>query len=246
MFVNLGNRAAAGAISNWKQSTVMLTKSQKILLLEMVLDKKEILFSRFNPRITREKQTSEWKKIVERLLAVGAEVKDWKALRDQHYANLLRSTKAKVDACKRSGEGAKQMNEMDELVLQILGEESGRLKPVSIEDTPVVFGDAAGITLHTGSGEPFHYTPSTTTSGMQNFQAQEAHEGASEAVLELTDHPPITSVVVVEEKPKISQKQPMDKLEESTKEILALRKRKLELEIYVLELQAKKLEKELC
>ena len=196
----------------------MLTKEQKMLLLEMVLDKKVQLFAKFGPTVTRKSQEAGWKDIPESLLAVGAEIKDWKSVRDVLYANLIRATKTKLDESSRTGAqgGIKQLNERDELVIQILGEESGKLTALKVADSAILL-------------------PGTLSATSANHELEISASGdgikleASTSNLEMEE---------IERLPKqVTKKKSMQVVEAIQGEIIDIRRRKSLLECEFLEQQ---------
>lgn len=120
----------------------MLTKEQKIVFLELLLARKSQVFGKFGPSVSYDSKRCAWEEVAEQLKITGAKFKDWKELRDLQFSNIQRATKQKLAKATKTGQGKQDaMTEIDNLVIQILGPESGKIKPLDVEDTPIVFQD---------------------------------------------------------------------------------------------------------
>lgn len=117
----------------------MLSKSQKLLLAQLVRENKTIVLAPFST-VTKKAKQKAWESILSQINGVGANVDNIKTLRDVIWANIRRSTIKKVsDSKKTCAGGSGQLSELDETVLDILGRESANLEPVKVEDTDIVF-----------------------------------------------------------------------------------------------------------
>ena len=119
-----------------------MMKSHKLKLLQLVLERKRILFGKFSPTVTKSLKIKAWNEIAVIMKEDGATFKDALDLRDNHFSNLKRCCTRKLDKAAKTGEGqGDELDDLDNLVLKIIGKESGRVKALSIEDTPIVFED---------------------------------------------------------------------------------------------------------
>ena len=117
----------------------MLSKSQKLLLAQLVRDNKSVVLAPFSSTVTKKAKQEAWESILRQLNGVGANVDNIKTLRDVIWANIRRGTIKKVSDSKKTGAGGSELTELDDTVLDILGRESANLGPVKVEDTPIVF-----------------------------------------------------------------------------------------------------------
>lgn len=116
----------------------MLSKSQKLLLAQLVRENKTIVLAPFST-VTKKAKQKAWESILSQINGVGANVDNIKTLRDVIWANI-RSTIKKVSDSKKTGAGGSgQLSELDETVLDILRREGANLEPVKVEDTDIVF-----------------------------------------------------------------------------------------------------------
>ena len=102
-----------------------MNNTEKLLFLNLVKEKKDIIFGKFSDEITRETKLQAWKDIVEQLkvyvkLAADKEVSYF---RDTVWPNLKRYTMEKRDKRKKTGESggsAIRWSETDSAVLNII------------------------------------------------------------------------------------------------------------------------------
>jgi hypothetical protein len=118
----------------------MLSKIQKILLAELVLHKKNILFSSFSPSITKELKNSTWQNILQELRSAGALLKDFQQVRDKEWPNLKNSVMKRYQESLKSGAEGKDLSKLDNLVMDILDRESPKIKGLDVDDMRVHFG----------------------------------------------------------------------------------------------------------
>ena len=117
----------------------MLSKSQKLLLAQLVRDNKSVVLAPFSSTVTKKAKQEAWESILRQLNGVRVNVDNIKTLRDVIWANIRRGTIKKVSESKKTGAGGSELTELDDTVLDILGRESANLEPVKVEDTPIVF-----------------------------------------------------------------------------------------------------------
>ena len=135
----------------------MLSKSQKLLLAQLVRENKTIVLAPFSSTVTKKAKQQAWENILSQMNGVGANVDSIKTLRDVIWANIRRSTIKKVSESKKTGAGGSgQLSELDETVLDILGRESANLEPVKVEDSEILFKKEVVVCTTPGSeGDAF-------------------------------------------------------------------------------------------
>ena len=135
----------------------MLSKSQKLLLAQLVRENKTIVLAPFSSTVTKKVKQQAWENILSQMNGVGANVDSIKTLRDVIWANIRRSTIKKVSESKKTGAGgSEQLSELDETVLDILGRESANLEPVKVKDSEILFEKEVVVCTTPGSeGDAF-------------------------------------------------------------------------------------------
>lgn len=98
----------------------MLTRPQKLLLAKLVRQHQSILFGQFSSTITKKRKEQIWEDIRLQLMAQGAELKDYTAVRDNEWGNMRRSCIKRYSSVSTQA-GWQKPNELDEIVLDILG-----------------------------------------------------------------------------------------------------------------------------
>ncbi len=119
----------------------MLTKAQKLQLAELILHKKELLFSKYSPSVTKELKNGAWDNILTQLRSGGAIIKDVSYLRDKEWSNLKNGVLKRYRASLKSGAQGDSLSPLDNLVMDILGRDSPKVKGVDIDDMAVNFGN---------------------------------------------------------------------------------------------------------
>ncbi len=102
----------------------MLTKAQKLQLAELILYKKELLFSKYSPSVTKELKNGAWDNILTQLRSGGAIIKDVSYLRDKEWSNLKNGVLKRYRASLKSGAQGDSLSPLDNLVMDILGRDS--------------------------------------------------------------------------------------------------------------------------
>ena len=75
----------------------MLTREQKLLFSRLIFNAKEILFAdSANSEVTKPEKASKWFEILMQLNSVGANIPDYKTIRDQEWSNMRRAVEKKV------------------------------------------------------------------------------------------------------------------------------------------------------
>ena len=123
----------------------MLTKGQKMQLAELLLHKKEILFGKYSPSVTKELKNSAWDNILMELRSGGAIVKDVAYLRDKDWSNLKSAVLKRYRASLKSGAQGDSLSPLDSMVMDILGRDSPKVRGVGIDDMDVNFGGGENI-----------------------------------------------------------------------------------------------------
>lgn len=114
------------------QSEKMLTHDQKLLMAQMIFNEREVLFGEFGPGLTKVEKQEKWMEILVKLNSIGANVNDYKTLRDNEWSNMRRATEKKLATLKenesKSAETKVQcrpLSTLDDIVLDILGKGRG-------------------------------------------------------------------------------------------------------------------------
>ncbi len=139
----------------------MLTKDQKIFFLRMLLERKDIALGKFSPIVTSAAKRKAWDEMAEELRAQGADV-DGSDLRRTVFQNMKKGLTAKMDHNGKTGSGkAKKLSEIEELLMQIIGQDSGKLRPLDIDDSQVIFSSFVPVVCTqssaAGDGAINHY-----------------------------------------------------------------------------------------
>jgi hypothetical protein len=69
-----------------------MDNNNKITILSLVYENKEVLFGRFSEKLTHDMKINKWKEIAEQLKSLGIFSKDWKYLRDTTWQNFRKRT----------------------------------------------------------------------------------------------------------------------------------------------------------
>jgi len=120
---------------------------QKLLFARLIFNAKEILFAdSANSEVTKPEKASKWFEILMQLNSVGANIPDYKTIRDQEWSNMRRAVEKKLASVK-ANEGKPQEEQVpirpftqtEEIVLDILGKGSGTTQKteVDLSDFPV-------------------------------------------------------------------------------------------------------------
>ena len=118
----------------------MLSKSQKLLLAHFVKENKTIVLAPFLSTVTKKDKQQARENILSLINGAGANVNNIKTLRDVIWTNIRRSTIKKVRESEKIGAGGSgQLSELEETVLDILGQESANLEPVKVDVSEIVF-----------------------------------------------------------------------------------------------------------
>ena len=82
-----------------ENASSMLTREQKLLFSRLIFNAKEILFAdSANSEVTKPEKASKWFEILMQLNSVGANIPDYKTIRDQEWSNMRRAVEKKVCA----------------------------------------------------------------------------------------------------------------------------------------------------
>ncbi len=120
----------------------MLTKENKLYLAQLVNERKDILFPPLNMKLTNQVKVSSWEEIRTALMARGAVIKDAKYLRDREWSNLSRQVAERYRNSLKTGQSGSSLSQLDNLVLDIEGRDSVKVRALNIPDNKVVFGKA--------------------------------------------------------------------------------------------------------
>ncbi|XP_047986608.1 uncharacterized protein LOC125226616 [Leguminivora glycinivorella] len=112
--------------------------NNKITILSLIYENKDTLFGRFSEKLTHEIKIKKWKEIAEQLNSLSIYNKDWKYLRDTTWQNFRKRTIEKRDNRQQTGSaGGKKCryDDVDELVLKIIGKESPVLEGLCVPES---------------------------------------------------------------------------------------------------------------
>ncbi|CAK5087429.1 unnamed protein product [Meloidogyne enterolobii] len=113
-----------------------MDENSKIVFLKAVSERKEDLFGQFSSKLTWDTKQKLWQQIFDECSASGCKgLVDAEHLRKVTWQNLQRRSKEKYDRSKKTGEGAIKFNQVDDLVLDIIGRNSDKLDGVDVSDT---------------------------------------------------------------------------------------------------------------
>lgn len=118
-----------------------MNNDEKELFLTKIREHKDVIFGKFSDLITREKKLEMWKAIVDVLKHHNVQLASEKEVgyfRDSVWPNMKRYTLEKRDRKRRTGEGggtATKFTRVDELVLDIIGENSPQVSGLNINET---------------------------------------------------------------------------------------------------------------
>ena len=79
----------------------MLSKQQKLMLVQLVRDKKAIIMAPFSATVTKKAKQDAWETIRNQMNGVGADVDSVSKLRDVIWANIRQGTLKKLANRKR-------------------------------------------------------------------------------------------------------------------------------------------------
>ncbi|KAJ9581681.1 hypothetical protein L9F63_023145 [Diploptera punctata] len=121
-----------------------LKKEQKSInkenFLRKILENRNILFGTFSPTVTKEIKKTLWREIRDYAVEIGVVTndKDYSYVRDTTWPNMKSRTMLKVDNASRTGMNggsSSKLDNIDQLVLQILGKDSPVIHGLGVEET---------------------------------------------------------------------------------------------------------------
>ncbi len=121
----------------------MLSKENKFYLAQLVNERKHILFPPLTMKLTNVVKVASWEEIRTALMARGAVIKDAKHLRDREWSNLSRQVLDRYRNSLKTGQAGSSLSQLDNLVLDIEGRDSVKVRALNIPDNKVVFGNAS-------------------------------------------------------------------------------------------------------
>lgn len=232
---------------------VLLSESEKLILLRLIFEKKAILFGSYSSTITK---TECWtsilnKCVIEYGFSPTEKDGDYKYLRDVVWPNLKKCTTAKVQNNSKTGGSPSKYTRVDDMVLEIIGKESAVIKGISNQKEL----------------DPARKSHTTTTivqnsssNGDQSDQSQTPPPLISEDIIStpvqmiISDQPSTSaddgivwndvmmpSISAAKKRKRPAMNNPADSKMISLTDIDHLKKRKLELDIEERELQIEKL-----
>uniref|UniRef100_A0A1I8C2Q4 Regulatory protein zeste n=1 Tax=Meloidogyne hapla TaxID=6305 RepID=A0A1I8C2Q4_MELHA len=100
----------------------------RIIFLKAILERKDVIFGGFSPNLTNKDKENAWNEVKEETLSNGIDkysTKSWTKLRDECWQDLRKATLGKRDKKRLTGgEAGDDYNEVDNLVLAIVGQAS--------------------------------------------------------------------------------------------------------------------------
>lgn len=126
----------------------MLTSKQKLALVQLIFEQKDLLMAPFSPMITRKKKLLAWDDIRNNLLAIGADpeaIPNSKILRDKIWPNIKRLSLEKTSSQGKTGGAGGKLTEIDEFVINIVGRDSAQILPVRNENFPINISPSSNI-----------------------------------------------------------------------------------------------------
>ena len=121
----------------------MLTYHEKFKLAELVYANKSILFGKLRPGIDCKKCDEIWKNIHRELLALDAVVNDHKTLKRIDFDNLKKATMKKYVKSLITGSQSFTFTKAEEIILDIVGQDSIDIVALDVPDVAVSFGTQA-------------------------------------------------------------------------------------------------------
>ena len=168
-----------------------LSEDQKLLFLQLVRDKKEVLMGAFSPTLTKIMKQEAWEEIRQALINIGVLEKvipSIEKLHDGLFSDYKRYFKAKYDAMQKTGGEGKKMTQADEIMLEIIGPESATLKPVPVKQLPVLYpGSGDGKSPDTEEEES--NTAIVKDKSSSNLSAASTSQAAAAAACHSSLHP---------------------------------------------------------
>lgn len=152
----------------------MTDLNQRLLVVQLVSGKKDVLFSAYSNTLTRKDKEDAWESIRRDAVAgryEGLANKNWQYVRDQVWGSARRDALKKWDIASRSGEGAVKFNrvsivsdkhstksrllpKVDNIVLDIIGKKSAVASGLEVEDTEQDEENLKKQDKEPGEGEP--------------------------------------------------------------------------------------------
>jgi len=194
-------------------------------MAQMIFNEKETLFGEFGPELTKVEKQEKWMEILVKLNSVGANLTDYKVLRDNEWSNQRRATEKKVATLKANGTKpeeervqCKPLSQLDEIVLDILGKGNGTTRKATINlDEP------------------------SLGSLMKYEEGEEEDEASLEAVVEDTLAASSANTIPLAKRRKRSRHFAAQYPLTANYELMELRRKKLHLECAKLELELEKI-----
>ncbi|KAI5745387.1 hypothetical protein M8J76_010602 [Diaphorina citri] len=124
-----------------------IQKQKKLVLLEKILEKKQILFAPFSDSITHEMKDAAWQEVllVAQSQTLVNEGRDWTFVRDKIWSKLKSKALEKRDNARKSGSAGGYsvvLDEVDTKVLEIISADSPTVQGIGLVEsygTPIPF-----------------------------------------------------------------------------------------------------------
>ena len=118
-----------------KRKKVAFDEKLEIYLLELILKRKFYLFGPLGGQVNKDIRNCSWNKVLDHVIEAGGD-KDLTVdqIKDRYHA-LRQNTIRKRDRAKLTGMGkVPNYNDLDNLIIQIIGKDSSKLSPLKVRD----------------------------------------------------------------------------------------------------------------
>jgi len=218
----------------------MLTTDQKMLMAQMIFNEKEILFGEFGADLTKVEKQEKWIEILVKLNSIGANIHDYKTIRDNEWSNLKRATEKKIQTLAANESkpddqkvNCKPLSPLDEIVLDILGKGQGLT-------THQVIGNVEDIHSMNSFQQMLKYDDFEEDDEIDEV-GNETETGAGLDAIEVTGNPITANTIPMVKSRKRKRNFAAHYPLTANYELMELRKKKLQLECSKLELELEKM-----
>uniref|UniRef100_A0A915IA99 Regulatory protein zeste n=1 Tax=Romanomermis culicivorax TaxID=13658 RepID=A0A915IA99_ROMCU len=116
------------------------TIEQKLLILQQIYDRKNILFAKFDEKVTADNKQKNWQHVKDFIDSLGVTMinKQWDYVCDAWWPNIKRATILKIDKFRKtSAEGGVEakLMELDNAVLDIIGKDSAVINGLIVSES---------------------------------------------------------------------------------------------------------------
>lgn len=108
----------------------------KLKMVDMIRDKKDILFGQYSPFVTKVLKHKTWEEILTAVNAIGANLTDVGHLRRKQWDNMRRATQKKLLQLNQTGGKPVKLNELDLVIADIIGRDQPHQTGHGLKDDP--------------------------------------------------------------------------------------------------------------